>query len=69
VDAITLSVARFGEVSPAAINAILAAVAVNTFAKGAYAWLAGGARLGLLTIGGSALAMLAAMAAWLNFQV
>jgi len=69
VDAITLSVARFGEVSPAAINAILAAVAVNTFAKGAYAWLAGGARLGLLTIGGSGLAMLAAMAAWLNFQL
>ncbi len=69
VDAITLSVARFGEVSPAAINTILAAVAVNTFAKGAYAWLAGGARLGLLTIGGSGLAMLAAMAAWLNFQL
>lgn len=69
VDAITLSVARFGEVSPGAINAILAAVAVNTFAKGAYAWLAGGARLGLLTIGGSGLAMLAAMAAWLRFQV
>lgn len=69
VDAITLSVARFGEVYPGAINAILAAVAVNTFAKGAYAWLAGGARLGLLTIGGSGLAMLAAMAAWLRFQV
>ena len=69
VDAITLSVARFGEVSSAAINAILAAVAVNTFAKGAYAWLAGGTRLGLLTIGGSGLALLAAMAAWLRFQV
>lgn len=69
VDAITLSVARFGEVSSAAINAILAAVAVNSFAKGAYAWLAGGARLGLLTIGGSGLALLAAMAAWLRFQV
>lgn len=69
VDAITLSVARFGEVSSAAINAILAAVAVNSFAKGAYAWLAGGARLGLLTIGGSGLAFLAAMAAWLRFQV
>lgn len=69
VDAITLSVARFGEVSPGAINAILAAVAMNTFAKGAYAWLAGGVRLGLLTTGGSALATLAAMAAWLNFQI
>lgn len=69
VDAITLSVARFGEASPTAINAILAAVAVNTFAKGAYAWLAGGARLGLLTIGGSSLALLAAMMAWLRLQV
>lgn len=69
VDAVTLSVARFGEVSAGAINAILAAVAVNTFAKGAYAWLVGGTRLGLLTIGGSALALLAAALAWLRFQV
>ena len=69
VDAVTLSVARFGEVSSAAVNAILAAVAVNTFAKGAYAWLVGGTRLGLLTIGGSGLALLAAAAAWLRFQV
>lgn len=69
VDAVTLSVARFGEISAGAINAILAAVAVNTFAKGAYAWLVGGTRLGLLTIGGSALALLAAALAWLRFQV
>lgn len=69
VDAVTLSVARFGEVSSAAVNAILAAVAVNTFAKGAYAWLIGGTRLGLLTVGGPALALLAAAAAWLRFQV
>lgn len=69
VDAVTLSVARFGDVSSAAVNAILAAVAVNTFAKGAYAWLVGGTRLGLLTIGGSALALLAGAAAWLRFQV
>ncbi len=69
VDAVHSSVARFGEVSSAAVNAILAAVAVNTFAKGAYAWLVGGTRLGLLTIGGSALALLAAAAAWLRFQV
>ena len=68
VDAVTLSVARFGEVSAAAVNAILAAVAVNTFAKGAYAWLVGGTRLGLLTIGGSAIALLAAALAWLKFQ-
>jgi uncharacterized membrane protein (DUF4010 family) len=69
VDAVTLSVARFGEVSSAAVNAILAAVAVNTFAKCAYAWLVGGTRLGLLTVGGSALALLAAALAWLRFQV
>lgn len=69
VDAVTLSVARFGEVSSAAVNSILAAVAVNTFAKGAYAWLVGGTRLGLLTIGGSGLALLAAAVAWLRFQV
>ena len=60
MDAVTLSVARFGEASSAAVNAILAAVAVNTFAKGAYAWLVGCTRLGLLTIGASALALLAA---------
>ena len=60
VDAITLSVARFGEVSPAAVNAILAAVAMNTLAKGVYAWLAGGARLGMFTIGSSGLVFLAA---------
>ncbi len=69
VDAITLSVARFGEVSSAAINAILAAVAVNTFAKGTYAWLIGGARLGLLTIGGSGFALLAATIIWMRFQM
>jgi uncharacterized membrane protein (DUF4010 family) len=69
VDAVTLSVARFGEVSSAAVNAILAAVAVNTLAKGGYAWLVGGTRLGLLTIGGSGLALLAAALAWLRFQV
>jgi uncharacterized membrane protein (DUF4010 family) len=69
VDAVTLSVARFGEVSTGAVNAILAAVAVNTFAKGAYAWLIGGTRLGLLTMGGSALALLAAAIAWLRFQI
>jgi uncharacterized membrane protein (DUF4010 family) len=69
VDAVTLSVARFGEVSSAAVNAILAAVAMNTFAKGAYAWLVGGTQLGLLTIGGSGLALLAAAMAWLRFQV
>ena len=69
VDAVTLSVARLGEVSSAAGNAILAAVAVNTFAKGVYAWLLGGARLGVLTIGSSCLVLLAAAATWLKFQI
>ncbi len=68
VDAITLSVSRLGEVSPAAVNAILAAVAMNTLAKGVYAWLAGGARLGMLTIGSSGLVFLAAAMAWARLQ-
>ena len=66
VDAITLSIARLGEVSPVAVNAILAAVAVNTLAKGAYAWIAGGARLGMYTIGSSGLVFLAAVLPWLR---
>lgn len=69
VDAITLSVARFGEVSAIAVNAILAAVAMNTLAKGVYAWLAGGARLGMFTIGSSGIVFLAAALTWAGFQV
>ena len=69
VDAVTLSVARLGEFSAAAGNAILAAVAVNTLAKGVYAWLLGGTRLGMLTIGSSGLVLLAAAATWLRFQI
>lgn len=66
VDAITLSVARFGEVSVIAVNAILAAVAMNTLAKGVYAWLVGGMRLGLLTIGSSGLVLIAALLTWVS---
>jgi uncharacterized membrane protein (DUF4010 family) len=69
VDAITLSVARFGEVSAIAVNAILAAVAMNTLAKGVYAWLAGGARLGMFTIGSSGFVFLAAALTWAGLQV
>jgi uncharacterized membrane protein (DUF4010 family) len=64
VDAITLSVARFGEVSAIAVNAILAAVAMNTLAKGVYTWLVGGMRIGLLTIGSSGLVLIAALLTW-----
>ena len=50
VDAMTLSVARLNEASSIAANAILLTVAVNTIAKCIYAWLIGGARLGLMVM-------------------
>lgn len=61
VDAVTLSVSRLAQAPPLAI---LAAVAANTIAKAAYAGFAGGARLGLLTMASSGLALLAGFAAW-----
>jgi uncharacterized membrane protein (DUF4010 family) len=59
VDAMTLSVARLGEVSPLAVNAILLTVAVNSVAKAAYATYAGGVKLGglLLAITAAAIAV------------
>lgn len=66
VDAVTLSVARLDDFFPAAANAILAAVAMNTLAKSVYACLIGGPRLGLYAIGGSTLVTAAAAAVWLN---
>ncbi len=50
VDAVTLSVSRLGTAAPAAANAILLAVAVNTAAKSVYAWVVGGARLGRMLL-------------------
>jgi uncharacterized membrane protein (DUF4010 family) len=63
VDAMTLSVARLGEVSAAATLSVLVAVAVNTFAKAGYAWAAGGTRIGLATLAGSSLALAAGLGA------
>ena len=50
VDALTLSVARLGEVTPLAVRAVLLTAAVNTAAKTVYAWVTGGARLGLILL-------------------
>jgi uncharacterized membrane protein (DUF4010 family) len=66
VDAITLLVARLGEVSPMAVNAVLIVTAVNTLAKSFYAWFAGGARMGLITFAGSASAVAAGGLIWLS---
>lgn len=57
VDALTLSVAKLGEVSPLAIHAILLTVAVNSIAKAIYAWIAGGAKLGLMLLAATAAAI------------
>lgn len=65
VDALTLSVARLGEVSPTAIDAILLAVTANSAAKCAYALYAGGIRVALLAGLGTALAAVAALPVWL----
>jgi len=60
VDAMTLSVARLGEVSAIAVDAILVTVAVNSVAKAVYAGYAGGRRIALLVLGGTAVSALAA---------
>lgn len=50
VDAVTLSVAGMGAPDAAGVAAVLTAIAVNSVAKSAYAWYAGGGRLGLLLL-------------------
>ncbi len=50
VDAVTLSVAGMGPASRAGVAAILIAISVNNIAKSAYAWYAGGGRLGLFLL-------------------
>jgi uncharacterized membrane protein (DUF4010 family) len=50
VDAVTLSVAGMGPASRAGVAAVLIAIGVNNIAKSAYAWYAGGGRLGLLLL-------------------
>jgi uncharacterized membrane protein (DUF4010 family) len=64
VDPIVLSVSRVGDSSPAEVNPIILAVGVNTLAKSAYAWFAGGARLGLFILGSSCLVILVAAVTW-----
>lgn len=50
VDAVTLSVAGMGPASRAGVAAVLIAIGVNNIAKSAYAWYAGGGRLGLMLL-------------------
>jgi len=64
VDAITLSVAKLGGTDAVAVQAILLTALVNTLAKTVYAAMAGGARLGLHVMVGTAAAVAAAVAGW-----
>jgi uncharacterized membrane protein (DUF4010 family) len=63
VDALTLSAAQMAGAAPAAVHAILVAVGVNTLAKTAYAWNAGGRRLGLILLAVNALTIAVAVLA------
>jgi uncharacterized membrane protein (DUF4010 family) len=64
VDAITLSVANMGPATATGAAAVLVAVAVNNAAKAIYAWVAGGAKLGLILLGFSLAAMAVAAASY-----
>ena len=64
VDALTLSVANMPSVTAMGVAAVLVCVGVNSIAKCVYAWVEGGARLGLLLLGFNAAAMAVAVAAW-----
>lgn len=64
-DALTLSVARHGGADTIAVQAVLLTVAVNTVTKSIYAWVAGGARLGLILLGANAFMLTAGGAALL----
>ena len=59
VDAITLSVARLGEATTVAVEAVLITAAVNTLAKCVYTFVAGGLRIGALTLAGALIAVVA----------
>jgi uncharacterized membrane protein (DUF4010 family) len=63
VDAVTLSVAGMGAPGRSGVAAVLLAIAVNNIAKSAYAWYAGGRRLGLILLGLNMAAILVAAAA------
>ncbi|MFM8745920.1 MAG: MgtC/SapB family protein [Aestuariivirga sp.] len=64
VDAITLSVANMGPATATGAAAVLVAVAVNNAAKAIYAWVAGGAKLGLILLAFSLAAMAVAAASY-----
>jgi uncharacterized membrane protein (DUF4010 family) len=65
VDALTLSVAGMGPATAAGVLAVLVTIGVNSIAKSAYAWVAGGARLGLMLLGLNLAAMAVAVATYL----
>jgi uncharacterized membrane protein (DUF4010 family) len=64
VDAMTLAAAKLSEPISIAATAILLTATVNSLAKAAYAWFAGGTRIGLLVLGVTAAAIAAAAAVW-----
>lgn len=64
VDAMTLAAARLPESLTLAANAILITVAVNSAAKVAYAWYAGGGAIGIWSLAGTAAAAGAGFLAW-----
>lgn len=68
VDAITLSMARGSHGLATASAAILIAVAMNTAAKSAYAWVGGGRAIGLWVLLGNAAAVAAGVLAWWKFS-
>ncbi len=64
VDAMTLAAARLPDSSALAANAILVTVVVNSAAKVAYAWYAGGSRIGAWALAGTGAAAAAGLLAW-----
>jgi uncharacterized membrane protein (DUF4010 family) len=66
VDAITLSVAKLGDATSVAAEAILLTVGVNSLAKVGYAWFAGGMRIALLTLGATSITIAAAALVWMR---
>lgn len=69
VDALTLSVANMGPATAAGAVAVLTAVGVNSIAKAVYAWIAGGARIGLVLLAFNLAAIVAAAAAYILLPV
>jgi uncharacterized membrane protein (DUF4010 family) len=68
VDPIILSVSRAGGSITAGAHSIILAVGINTLAKSAYAWIAGGKRLGLYIFFSSCLAILASALLWIELK-